>query len=424
MTLDEIYLEYVTLMNSDKIDNNQKRKLISMMEEYYFKECDKHIDIDNVEEVNILIDYVASKCRYRILSYLVSEHIETLYVDDKGNENLFIKENIIPIIYNIYDELLEKIKGMKPVDLSNYEVLSKGKVNEKIIDVLEKIDPSLDCLFRFANLLDSSNGEGIVYLDELSLSMQEQILSLKNSNCALDEGRVFTICLTEGKRFLVVDYEKNMSDVTSTIHELGHYLFPKINNDLPLMREFSSIFYELYALNFLVNKKDEQLLIDNNRVSNLMNQKSISLLIRICIKMLLENNDKITQDVFEEKMKEEIDNHKLHISFNVNNKNVDINNNNLHKYLDILCDYIILLLLNFKKSDLSIALFNQYIVGTYLAICAMENKNMDDILAKMLYCSYNMSKMNYYDIFTLVNAPVDKLGIVDVGEKGKNPQKK
>lgn len=424
MTLDQIYLEYVTLMNLDEIDNNEKRRLVSMMEEYYFKECGKHVDIDNEEEVNKLIDYVASKCRYSILSYLVSEHIKTLYVDDNGNENLFIKENIIPIIYNIYDELLEKIKGMKPVDLSNYEVLSKGKVNEKIIDVLEKIDPSLDCLFRFANLLDSLNGEGILYLDELSLSMQKQILSLKNSSSIVDEGRVFTICLTEGKRFLVVDYKGDMHDVTSTIHELGHYLFPKSNIDLPLMREFSSIFYELYALNFLMNKKDDKLLMDNNRVNNLMNQASMSLSIRICIKMLLENNDKITRDVFEEKIKDEIDNHKLKISFNVNNEIIEINNNNLHKYLDILCDYIILLLLNFKKGDLSIALFNQYIVGTYLAICAMENKNMDDILAKMLECSYNMSKMNFYDIFTLVNAPVDKLGIVDVETRGVDTTKK
>lgn len=426
MTLNTLYLEYLLNASLEKVDYNEQVRLLNAMNRYYFNENKAYVDISNQDGIDSLLSFVADKCRYQVFSTLVDEQIKTLYTDDNGDENIFVKTNLVPIIDGIYEELYKKLCSLRIVDLELHTISGKIALTQKVADVLEKIDPSLECLNSFLKFFNKSTKEGIIFLDELSDKERSEVLSLKEKNELIDDDKIFTLSLTNGKRIIILDYKGNLNDVVSIVHELGHYLFPIENFSLPIIRELSSIFYEIYALNFILESLNgsDTFLISKERFDYLRGIIDDTIVIRNCIKLAVKNNGVINKENFGKELYNLIVKYRLKLSLKINNKVINIDMNNVLQYIDNICDYLIVLFLNMKTKRFSLSFINQYVVGSYLALCAMDNINNFDMLERMLNYSYNMSKMNFYDIFVGLGVPVEQLGIVNIDSMRTDNNKK
>ena len=103
------------------------------------------------------------------------------------------------------------------------------------------------------------------------LTGQEEVLRGTKINSISD---IDNVCLhfNDKERFLFLKYNGDISDVVLTIHELIHYIsfeYDNVREALPMVREFPSIFYELYSLYYLSTLGyDKEIIkgINNNRL--------------------------------------------------------------------------------------------------------------------------------------------------------------
>ena len=155
--------------------------------------------------------------------------------------------NIINEIINNEKEYLNNTPLSNDCELSK---LSSNEVHQIIIDLLLEIDPNEEWLNIYLKARSTAH---IIYTNELNdegIKKLEQILGLTGLK-TLDN-----VCLNidTNESFVFLNYEGNISDVVFTMHELIHYINARcddIPNVNPMTREFPSIFYELYALNYL-----------------------------------------------------------------------------------------------------------------------------------------------------------------------------
>ena len=173
-------------------------------------------------------------------------------------------------------EIIKKIVKKEKEYIDNYSIkddyelseLTDREINQIICDILMELDPNGDWLEIY---LKARRTAHIIYINELDkegLKKYEQILGISGLK------RLDNTCLniSSDESFVFLNYEGNISDVVFTIHEIAHYINARLDDVTsvsPYVREFPSIFYEMYALNYLKNlwyPEGELLSIYNKRI--------------------------------------------------------------------------------------------------------------------------------------------------------------
>lgn len=151
----------------------------------------------------------------------------------------------------------------------DYELsrVSNIKTTEIVRDLLLEIDPFGVWLDLFINARKTAHIIYINDLDDERLIKYEKILGitgLKN----LDNT---CINIDNTESFVFLNYEGNIRDIVFTMHEIIHYITARMDDVTklsPVIREFPSIFYELYTLNYL-----KQLGYSENELKSIYNKR-------------------------------------------------------------------------------------------------------------------------------------------------------
>ena len=158
-----------------------------------------------------------------------------------------------------------------PCDSKKFEPtkITKSETIRLVKDILEDIDPNLEWLDIYEEMIDKNK---IAYINEFS---SEEVLKLEElmgvSMAEVDDNAC--IILNNKKSFLLLTYTGTLIDVVTTIHEVIHYISRSKNNyqeSEPMLREFYSIFYELYAIKYL-----EKIGYDKNELEAIKNGRLI-----------------------------------------------------------------------------------------------------------------------------------------------------
>lgn len=209
---------------------------------------------------------------------------------------------------------------------------------------------------------------------------------------------------------------------TSFVHEFMHYISLHNNSDVSIkgeipfsLLEFSSIYYEKLAANYLIDVGYDENTVKQIIMSRDMNNISISsFLVYILIDLFkinrgvkISRNDKINflkdavKTTYESRAKIDTSN-----SF-------AIPNYNFGEMVDKECDKKVM---DFVKKGLFVLDGYQYLTGSYLADSLLEKPNSDDTLDKMVYVTEHL---NEYNIDKIINY----FGLDETKEKSKNLKK-
>ena len=325
---------------------------------------DKNVNKDKVylwlkEKTRLLLlNELISKIIFRLSNY---EKIDDI---DLNNMDTFFLNNISLISYIVNEEedyILNNINR----DICKIPEMSKKEVTEIVSDILLEIDDNGEWLDIYKEAIKSKH---IIYLNEISkteLDRLKQGLGL----VGLDDIENTCLFLGDKDRYLFLNYKGDISDIILTIHEIIHYINGCVDNGkevAPIIREFPSIFYEMYSLKYIERQGFNQTLIHTINYNRLL------------------------------------------ATYNAINESSDI--------IDYLETYIgngeIKDIYDYEKCDKCISdliedpfvLFKRYpyIVGTYLARLAMDKLDDDKMLLPIMkYITENLSKSKIDDIFKL-----------------------
>ena len=259
-------------------------------------------------------------------------------VERMDNVGTFFLDNS-SLIKNITEEEIDYLNGFANNNGTMCKV-NNWKIKDIIKDILDEVDGTSEWLEIY---LDAVNSGHIIYLNELD---DESLNKLKRGLGILNIESFDNTCMHLGNkdRYLFLNYKDNLGDVIFTIHEIIHYINEILDNGrnvFPLVREFPSIFYEMYALNYLykIGYSEEELMkVYHFRIDDL----------NVCIDSIrnIVDIDDVTRDI-------------LYTCY-------------------------------------------PYIIGDYLARMAIiKSKNDMTILPMMKYITENLSKIDVSDIFKL-----------------------
>ena len=337
--------------------------------EYYYKKYKAHID-----SRWDLYAWLKNEARYDLLDDLM------LQVFDKfvNEDNTLNKADLF---------FIANIDAMKKIMLEHGKNIGKGKTNENVSlskldyyqtngiveDILCEIDPTKEWLDIYHMIEDS-----IIYVNLLDDSRKKSLEEMLGISLA--EGDINTCVFLQNKGYIFLTYTGTISDVPTTIHEVIHYISRYKNNfaeEEPTLREFSSIFYELYALNYLKKLGYSELevtKINQDRLSEMTKLlPDASCLMDYLIMLMKHGKIKEKYDAADDKYLR---------------ADKCINDLVINPYL--LNDYY------------------PYLIGNYLAINAISRMKNDKLLLSMIkYITDNLPKMEAYDIFSVLNCNND-----------------
>ena len=290
------------------------------------------------------------------------EKIDDMELD---NRDIYFINNIdliINIIKEQEDYVIDNIE--EDIELPK---MTKEEVYYYTTEILNEIDPSGEWLDIYLNSIKNNH---IIYLNDFN---SDEITRIKSALGLVGINDIDNVCLhfNDKERFLFLKYNGDISDVVLTIHELIHYIsfeYDNVREALPMVREFPSIFYELYSLYYLSTLGyDKEIIkgINNNRLFDIYSSIDESRDIIDYLNIYI-NDGKIMD----------------YISKNKCDKCIEILNND---------SYIV-----FKTYP--------YIVGSYLARKAISKIKEDKTLFDMIkYITKNLSKIDVDDIFSILD---------------------
>ena len=364
----------------------------------YYLEFNKKLDINNENDINILFSWLSNKSRYDLLNELMLNTYNR-FINKEKIGNIFIDNTDLFFINNI--SYFKKIINDFKINLNNYDYsdkdvnitqISKGEINYYVKQILLTIDSSGKWASIYDNLLYEDK---IIYLDELDEIHRKDLFSLFGINSIkdIDNSCVF---LSNGDMYILLTYTNTLKDIPATIHELTHYISGLYGNknEVPILREFPSIFYELYALDYLSNigfSKVELSKIYYERVKNTNDLLESILYMMNYLEMLIKKGS-ITEEIIDI------------------NDNIDLNYTiNSHRVCDM-CSYDLV-------SNPYIFFRNYpYIIGHYLALVGINNlKENKEIISIVKDINEKLSSINPYDVFIKLN--VSDCNLIDVSNK-------
>lgn len=365
MEIEELY--YIILLSKkygkvempydiDRVWNNIKK--------YYYMENNIYID-DN----DILFAWLKEKARYPLLDSLV------LQVFDKfvNDENILNKVDpfFISNILQLRDIIASYGKMIKHdyKEISNLSKMKKNTVIDTVSDILLEIDPTGEWKEIYEEIMDGH----IVYVDTLNEEEKKSFEDLLGIRLSKDDDGACVFLNDSKKAYVFLTYTGTISDVVTTVHEVVHYISRYKNDwheEAPILREFSSTFFELYAMEYLKKigyDETELKMINKSRISEMTRLLDDALIISDYLITFMKNG--------------KIDEY-------------------THVLDDCKADRCIDLLINnpYLLND-----YYPYLFGDYLANKAMKMISSDKQMMSIIkYVTDNLAKMKAINVFDLV----------------------
>ena len=388
------YIVYVySMYEDDDIVPYDMEYVWHKINDYYYQENDKLLDINKDDDLNILFNWTKDKCRYQLLDELMVHMFNRfINIEDNGvdNRDEFFINNI---------DMMEKIMstGNNTIKIDNNSLLklSKDKTITLVKEILLEIDPSSEWLRIYEEAIDKNK---IIYLNELD---KKGIIDLKKELGVDSLKYIDNSCLTleNGEKYIFLNYKGDISDVSTTIHEFTHYVSKYNHNEkeTPILREFPAIFFELYALEYLKEigcDETDIKLVNQHRIADTYMAIMESRLFIYYLKMIMDNGV-ISEDLDKELIK---DNNYMSEDYE---KNCD----------DCIRDLIINPYVFFE--------IYPYVIGNYLANMGFERIKYDrQMLSIIKFMNDNLYKINPYDVFNILGC-----GDIDLVNNNEEKQK-
>lgn len=367
MALDELY--YIVLLCNkygEKETPYDMDMVWNNISKYYYLENNVNID-----DKTILYEWLKNRARYPLLDSLVLEVLNK-FINEENEINKvdsFFISNILEMRKIIIDY------GKKISDNSSNDIkLSKMDRNE-VIGIVSDIFSEIDPTFEWLEIYKKVANEHIIYMDSLNYQQRMILEKLLGIDLSMGDNNLGVFLNDKKCGYVLLTYTGTISDVATTVHEITHYI-SRYKNDWreeePILREFSAIFFELYALNYLKRMgydEKELKMINQDRFSNMTRLLDDALIIIDYLIMLIEHGE----------IKEEYD----LVLDKYTRADECINDLVFNPYL--LNDYY------------------PYLIGNYLAMHGIEKTKDDKYLLSMIkYVTDNISKMEVEDIFDIV----------------------
>ena len=388
------YIVYVySMYEDDNLVPYDMEYVWHKINDYYYQENDKLLDINKDDDLNILFNWTKDKCRYQLLDELMVHMFNRfINIEDNGvdNRDEFFINNI---------DMMEKIMstGNNTIKIDNNSLLklSKDKTITLVKEILLEIDPSSEWLRIYEEAIDKNK---IIYLNELD---KKGIIDLKKELGVDSLKYIDNSCLTleNGEKYIFLNYKGDISDVSTTIHEFTHYVSKYNHNEkeTPILREFPAIFFELYALEYLKEigcDETDIKLVNQHRIADTYMATMESRIFLYYLKMIMDNGV-ISEDLDKELIK---DNNYMSEDYE---KNCD----------DCIRDLIINPYVFFE--------IYPYVIGNYLANMGFERIKYDrQMLSIIKFMNDNLYKINPYDVFNILGC-----GDIDLVNNNEEKQK-
>ena len=333
---------------------------------------DENIDItDEIDRMKVH-NWFRNNARDEMLNDLLCGVVKRLtsLENDNGMELNNIDSFFLNNIKLIYELVLtEEDYLLNTMDNNPCEVskITGREVKLIIEDILEEIDSTGEWLEIYLKAIATNH---IIYLNELD---DASLTKLKNGLGIVGFDNFDNTCVYLGNqdRYLFLNYQGDLMDVIFTIHEVIHYINETVDNGRevpPIIHEFPSIFYEMYALKYLIKMG-----YSDAEIMKVYYNRQIDTL--TCIN----------------EVKEIIN----YLSLYISNGEVHILPN------DDRGDKCIKKLIN---NPYVLFMCYPYIIGEYLARHAIHQSEKDNLfLSMMKYITNNLSKVPVEDIFNLID---------------------
>ena len=374
----------------------------------------KHIREDYKKNTNkdtldkaVLYNYLIEKERYNSLNLLIKLLIYDMKFDI-NYKDLFVLEN-----FELFNNILD-VETLKVIDsyIDNYNACEKAfkkisdeEINSIIEEFLIKIDPTLEWLEIYNDI--KSKGL-IIEVDKLNDILKEKYLA-KFSN--LENSCIFTNDEMFGtKVYIILNNSNTLRYPFAFFHEFSHYIsiiYSKSTYVMPFLKEYSSIFYERYFVQYLNSKgydSDElNYLIRYRDKNTLDNSLDIKTTLKY-IKYVLEGKE-INEEEEITKCMEAFNNLPTYVIEMIKKVNPKMFNfkDYAHKECDEVCDALIEDPLIFSKTY-------SYIIGSFLANNSLDKVNSDEsFLKRMKYITENLSIIDPNLIFSELGIDTTKI---------------
>lgn len=416
LKLYELYYIVTAYMLHDDVDLPCDLSLIwPIINSFYAKENGVSLDITKETNQNKLYNWLANKSRYQLLDELMLHMYRALTTNEDNskidNTDFFFVNNLYAmehVMESYHDEIAPILYN---TDHKKISTVSKKETISIVKDILTEIDPNEEWLSMYEDLLKKNH---IIYLNELSTEEKNKLIN-KLGIKSLKE--IENACLYIDNKepyYIFLNYTNTISDIPTTIHEVIHYIVKKTNfgsRELPILREFSSILFELYSLDYLKRLgygNSELKTINHARLMDSFNMYDDIKDIMYYLIMLIENG-KIT-----EKQDLKITNKKLNRIKRIFNREEmkaflceNPNEFDAKTRCNQRCDNVIHnLIIN------PYILFDSYpyIIGSYLADMGMKKiATSHTTLSLMKYITEKISKLDAYDIFSILESPITNI---------------
>ena len=373
----------------------------------------KETGLANETNQDKVSNWLANKCRYQLLDELMLHMYHDLTVKDDesmiDNTDLFFVNNLYAmdkVMESYYDEVAPIIYNTESQKLSES---NKKETISIVKDILSEIDDNNEWLNMYEDMLSINH---IIYINELS-DVEKDKLVARIGVKSIKE--IENSCLSiDNDTYIFLNYTNTIADIPTTIHEVIHYIIKETNfgsRELPILREFPSIFFELYALNYLKRlgyDETEIRTINQARLTNSFSMYHDVKDMMYYLKMLIEKG-RITEKQDLKTTNREIN--RIKKIFNKQEINALLADNpnefdaktKCYERADSVINNIII------NPDI---LFNYYpyIIGSYLADMAIKRTTTSrTTLSLMKYISEKISKLDGYDIFSVLETQIPNL---------------
>lgn len=390
-----------------------------------YKYLEKYEKCELTEEE--LINWLKKNSRYNLLTDLIKNEIKKLLFPQEINGKIvdttdeFVYTNLEALLEIMKDELFYNIefeKNYNPKKVKKLPSLNEQDFDIYIKSFLKIVDPSSEWQEIYEKALKNGN---IIFTAKDDLETKKKIFekfSLKQYGFKVEDFRWNCFFSYNEEPYIIIERNYDIGDFCSFIHEFSHFLQSINKNDNkipPILREYTSTFYELVSIDFLKALGYENNVLDkllHKRAHNTYEAGIDTIMIFNFMKKVLTTG-KITA-------KEEIETASKVVKLNENlekkeKEKIQMTNPyyfDATKYSEQNCDYAISCLL--KDTDD----FNRkypYVLGSYLAHATLNKvKNADLSFEEIKYLMENLASIDTYDIFKLIGFDVKQLKLKKV----------
>lgn len=361
------YILCVSLLCGEDIVSYDINEILSAINEYYNVEEGHYMDSSSELYSAVLFSFAREKTRYKLLDELML-HVYNRFINKDefaDTRDMFFISNIdeMKAIMDYEREYIIENMGDKECEVPK---ISLEEVIIQVKKVLKEIDPSGEWLNIYNEAIDNNH---IIYLDKLT-ETEKDILKKKIGIDSLDGISNSCFFPDNETSYIMLKYKGNITDIPTTVHEIVHYICRIKNNhkmEKLILREFPSIFFEFYALNYL-----KKMGYDSEVLKTINDARFVD------TKQSLEDISNMTDYLI------------------MLIRDGEITSDERNKICDN-CTYDLVInpYVYFKSYP--------YIIGNYLAISGMQHLIYDkEIVSKIKYVSERISTIDPYDVFKIV----------------------